>query len=534
LKTGDTMLVRNLFRRFDTIAVLLFAVGVWSLYQVSQLNFTQQDANFDLANYHAYVPSALLNGTWFSDIHPALVQTYLTPYQDLLMWPVISVLPAPIATALIVALQVSIFIPLGLILHTVVPAISRPRALGIGLIGVSGAMAMSELGTTFGDIPPAILVAWALYLILSVLAGQTSRPERRATLAGALLGAGLALKYTLVFIAPGLLVLAAFLMVAGMRRSAALFLLSSAVATVLLSAPWALVLQVDYGSPIFPLYNSIFHAPRYPAVDFSDDRFVVRSIKALVKLPFLQWQGTAYTVEMPFKDPRWLIAAVVAGLAILIAALRSFRPTMGFRSRAELPGLALLMFWGVSYAVWAYLFGIQRYAVLLEVLAVLVIVAGAVLILPRLIENAASPSILVLLAVFLAANTTIVDFGRTPMSWQPIFPSQTIEPLTHYDTVLVAEPALSYMRAVTRDAPGSSNQIWLSMPFNVADAVVEAKAISGGSVGVIFYNAHRDEAVSAAAGFGLHLTDQCAFIGNPLANIDLPGTIEVCSATPLP
>jgi hypothetical protein len=514
--------------------MLLFAIGVWSVYVVSQLNFTQQDANFDLANYHAYVPSALLNGTWFSDIHPALTQSYLTPYQDLLMWPVISMLPAPMAVTLIVALQLSIFIPLGLILHTVVPAISRARALGIGLVAISGAMAMSELGTTFGDIPPAILGAWALYSVLSVLAGQAGRPGRRVVLAGALLGIGLALKYTLVFIGPGVLMLAAFLLFAGMRRSAALFLLSCAVAFVLLSAPWALVLQLDYGSPIYPFYNSIFHAPRYPAVSYHDDRFGVGSIKALIRLPLLQAQGAAYTVEMPFKDARWAIAAVVAVLAVLTAAARSFRPSVGFRSRAELPGLALLMFWGVSYATWAYLFGIQRYVVLLEVLAVPVIVVGAALILPRLIANAASVALLVWLVVFLAGNTTTVDFGRRPMSWQPIFPSQTIEPLTHYDSILVAQPALSYMRAVTRDAPGSSHQIWFSTPFNHADADFVAKAVTGRSVGVIFYSEHRDEAVSASAGIGLLLTDECALIDSPLANIDLPGTIEVCSATPLP
>ncbi len=105
----------------DPIAAVLFAVACCCLLWISRLNFLGQDANWDLLNYHAYVPSALLNGTWFSDIHPASIQTYLTPYQDLLCWPLVSGVPAPIATAVLVAVQVSIFIPLGLILQTVVP-----------------------------------------------------------------------------------------------------------------------------------------------------------------------------------------------------------------------------------------------------------------------------------------------------------------------------------------------------------------------------------------------------------------------------
>ena len=54
-----------------------------------------------------------MSGTWFSDIHPANIQSFLAPYQDLMWWPLISGAPAPVATAVIVAIEISIFIPAG-------------------------------------------------------------------------------------------------------------------------------------------------------------------------------------------------------------------------------------------------------------------------------------------------------------------------------------------------------------------------------------------------------------------------------------
>jgi hypothetical protein len=137
-----------------------------------------------------------------------------------------------------------------------------------------------------------------------------------------------------------------------------------------------------------------------------------------------------------------------------------------------------------------------------------------------------------LLAVFLAGNTRIMDFGRRPMDWAPIVPSETIEALTHYDAILVGAPPLAVLRAVTRDAPGSTNQIWLGRPFNDADLAVEKEAIVGKSVGVIFYTYQHDEAAATAGQLGLRMTDQCATFASPLANSDGLVSVEVCSASP--
>jgi hypothetical protein len=394
-------------------------------------------------------------------------------------------------------------------------------------------MMMTELGATQGDVPPAILLSWALYLVLSVLADQAVRPGRRAVLAGVLVGAAMALKYTVFYIAPGLLVVAAFLMVAGMRRSALLFLLSSFVATLVLCAPWALVLQANVGSPVFPFFNAIFQAPRYPAVDFHDDRFGVNSIVGLLELPIRQGLYTLSTSEIANRDDRWVIGIIVTGLAVVVTALRSCRPGTRDRWRAHLPGLALLMFWVVSYVAWAWELGIQRYAIPLECLALPVIVTGAVLLVPRLLTSRSSLVLLILLAAVLARTTNIVDFGRRPMGWAPIVPTDTIEPLTRYDAIVIEGGPLAFLRAVTRNAPGASSQVWLDPPLNDADRVVEQKTLAGRSVGILFYVGRDSEAAAVAAGLGFSVTGECETFDNPLASSDLSTPIEICSASRL-
>jgi len=534
LQSGDPAPTKIQERRIDPIAVAVFALGVFLLLRISRLNFLSQDANWDLLNYHAYVPASLLNGTWFSDFHPADIQTYFTPYQDLLQWPLVSGVPAPIATAVLVAVQVSIFVPLGLILQTTVPGLSRSRALAMGLIGISGAMTMTELGSTMGDIPPAVLVAWALYLLLSVLAGQAPRTERRAGLAGVLVGTAVTLKFTVACLAPGLLAIALVLILAGKRRSASVFLLVAPVVAILLYAPWAFVLQDHAGSPVFPLFNAIFQAPRYPATNFQDSRFPVTSLVDLVGLPIRQALGTAVTAELQFTDVRWAVAMLAVGLGLGIAAVRVHRTGARLRWDARLPGLALLAFWSISYATWALAFGVQRYAVLLEVLALPVIVIGFSLALPRLATRRVSVLMLLLLAAFLAVTTKPVDFGRRSMGWAPLVPAETIQTLTRYDAVVIASPPLAYLRAVTRNAPGSSSQTWLGMPFNEADRVAAEQVLRGKSVGMVFYPDDHDSAEAAASTLGFRLTDECMLFDSPLSNSLGLRSVELCSAVQLP
>jgi hypothetical protein len=517
--------------RFDPIALGIGAVGVMLLLWISRLNFLRQDANFDLLNYHAYVPAALISGTWFSDVHVASIQTYLSPYQDLLFWPLLSSVPAPLATAALLAVELSIFVPAGLILQTTVPSISRSRALGVAFVGVSGAMAVTEAGSTMGDFLPAVLVAWAVYLLLSLLSERTARAERRVVVAALLVGTAVALKFTVAYIAPGVLLIAVALFVVGQRRPAWLLLLLAPAFAFVLYVPWALVLENSVGSPVFPLFNAIFKAPRFPAVNFQDARFPVSSLVDLVRLPLRQALGTAATVEVPFRDVRWLLGFFAVASMPIAAALRAARGNTRIEWRASVPGLALIGLWCASYVTWAFAFGIQRYAMLLEVLAVPVIVTAVSLAVPQGPRSRAALPTLLALAVLLGATTKAVDFGRHPMGWAPIIPAQTVTQLSRYDAIVLGTSPLGYLRAVTRDSPGSASQVWVGLPFNDVDRKFAVEAVRRRSVAIVFEVNKRAGTVAPASSLGLRITDDCQSFDGPIWNPSHK-LVVACTAEP--
>jgi hypothetical protein len=525
--------------RLDPGALFLLLIGAGVLAAVSHLRFlTRQDANWDLLNYHAYLPQAILSGTWAVDFHPASIQSYFVPYQDLLLWPLVSGLPAMVATLLIATLQLSIVIPLALILQVVHPSMPRTWAFGVALIGAAGSMVVTELGGTMGDIPPAILGAWALYLLLSSIGADARRPALRSAAAGVLVAAAIAAKLTIAYIAPGMVAVALLLPAVRKWRAGAAFVVSLPTAFALLYGPWALVLSAQAGSPVFPLYNAIFRAPRYPEVSFSDTRFPVDSVADLAQLPLRLAQGVARTAELQFVDWRWVLAfaAICLGAVGAVAwrirdRARSGNGPAANRVSRELPAFALFLFWVVSFATWAHVFGIQRYAILLEVLALPVVFAGVALAWPRLPRNG-SLALAALAALLLAGTTSPVDFGHRAMTSGPIVPAVTLEPLTPYDAVVVGVPPLAYLRAVTRDAPGAGSQVWLGDPFDAADRAVADRLLAGRtSIGVIYYPESRSEAERVAADLGLVLSNSCRSFDNTLASQVVSPTVIVCAAS---
>ena len=106
-----------------------------------------------------------------------------------------------------------------------------------------------------------------------------------------------------------------------------------------------------------------------------DERFKAKSIAAALQY-FPKWAlGEPATTEVLFKDTRFLIGLLVLALALpqvveLIFARGENQAGPIFDPRR---GLFLLVFTGVSFGAWLAMFGIERYALLLEQLTPLVI-----------------------------------------------------------------------------------------------------------------------------------------------------------------
>ena len=113
-----------------------------------------QDANWDLQNYHAYDAFALLHWRYGRDVAPAGPQSYLNPLPYVLPYLLRRHLPAVLAAVLLAAVQ-AVVVPLAWALSgCVVEARDRPaltvRALAT-VAAVTGALGMSEIGTSFSD-----------------------------------------------------------------------------------------------------------------------------------------------------------------------------------------------------------------------------------------------------------------------------------------------------------------------------------------------------------------------------------------------
>lgn len=144
----------------------------------------------------------------------------------------------------------------------------------------------------------------------------------------------------------------------------------SFIATFLLvDGFWALKLYHEFGSPVFPFQNQIFHSP-YVATSFTgrDMRFIARKAVDYV-LPAIRFaQGgfrTTFSQEMPIRDFRLFFLAVSAlGFGIS----KCFGATLTLSREKRF----VLWFWIVAYLVWVRQFYYYRYFAPLEFLVPLV------------------------------------------------------------------------------------------------------------------------------------------------------------------
>jgi hypothetical protein len=246
-----------------------------------------------------------------------------------------------------------------------------------------------------------------------LLLGERDGSAWRFAWPGALAGVGLGLKFTAAIFMPGLGLVA---VVMGMRRRTALGPLAFATAALLaflaVAGHHLLTLWVEFRNPVFPWLNDVFRSPYYEPVGLRDTRFVARDLLQLFAYPFYWAKTNIYLVsELTFRDWRGAIAYAAAATAVLSWVAGAVRNGMRRgHSPADVRGLGpLLLFVAVSYLLWAQLFGIYRYAAVLEMLTGIIAV-GCVMRVCRDGKVRIAASLLLLAAV--AATTIYPDWGR--------------------------------------------------------------------------------------------------------------------------
>ena len=376
-----------------------------------------QDANWDLRNYHLYNPWAWLNGRYGFDLAPAQLQTFHNPLLDVPFYAMVAAdwPPRAIAFALGVPAGVAAFFLwkiAGLLLAGFEPKLRRLTTAAALAIGLTGANAIALLGLTMNEGPGTALLMAAVWIVLRASASPGTMRAPAPLIAGLLAGLASGLKLTAATFAVGLAV-ALLLRRPGKHAvlEAGLFGLAVLAGLALTGGPWMLLLQEQYGSPLFPYFNEWFGSPLLPAEAVRDPRFGPRDAWGWLTLPFDLLRPPALLVsEVGFRDARFPVVTLLA-LAALLLRLVPRGKASGSAARIPLDGprRVLAAFFVASFAVWAALHTIHRYLLPLELLTGVAIV----LLLPALSRPRWYAAAVVALTLAILVSTRYPNWGRT-------------------------------------------------------------------------------------------------------------------------
>ncbi len=453
------------------ILVVLFVTTLLSAAGAVALG---QDSNWDQRNYHYYVAYAFLHDRLEVDIAAAQIQSWFNPLGHLLHYAAISHLRPLWAGALMGGLA---GVPICLVY-----LLARLTATGLTLgqsrfvatlaaaVAGSGAIFISELGTTFVDILWSSFFLGTLVLFARLpeqhrIGFLDASANRSLALAGVLAGMAVGLK--LAF-APYALALVLAIFVTWPRRrfslAAVAFFGAGLLAGFGLTGGYsAYTLWSKYGNPVFPFYNGIFESPWYPPVNMSDPRFMGHSLLQAASYPFralIPWRHPG--AEVSYRDARYAVVILLAVVALIV--LYRGRLSRNADGGTAQPGARvdpplstndtlILAFFFLSAAIVLKIFGILRYMAPLELLSGVVTWTLLRITFGRRVKRAFGAFAAIFIT--LLATTIPADWGRKEYrsDWFGVSPPPSVAvPGTLY-LALGKEP-IAYSLAFLSPYPG--------------------------------------------------------------------------------
>lgn len=363
-----------------------------------------RDNGWDLQNYHWYNPYAWLHHRLGFDVAVAHHATYYNPLADLPFYWIASHAPAWLVGAYLGALFGIAVALIGAIAYQTIICTNPLWRIAIAtLLAVAGAIgggAFPAVGGTSNDVPAAIGILAALWLLLRGLA-QLRRAEFTAQalgialLAGIFAGMSVGLKLTTATYAMGLAVATAAIPTTWKKRSSNVFLLGIGMLLgIALCGGFWFWSMWQYGqNPFFPYFNQWFQSPLLTDASYRDLTFVdAHDWLDKLLLPWLFTVDSRHVAEWSFRDAKILAAYVLIPLSLIASALNKRRePAM-----AAAATTFLFCFAAVAYLAWLKLFSIYRYLIPMEMLAPLLI-ALAILMWPIAMQKRITIIVLALL-----------------------------------------------------------------------------------------------------------------------------------------
>lgn len=325
-----------------------------------------KDLNWDLLNYHLYLPYSLLNDRLAKDFLPASIQSYLNPVAYVPFYAMVRANWPP----LIISSVLAAFHGLNLVLMRHIACDLFPSRVHAGLALLLGALSpifWIEVGTSFSDATLSVFVLFAVMCALRSLKVSEQAAYRQMLWAGVFLGMATALKLTMAIFAISAFVFAVWRQDAGATRwrRAACFAAGGVLGFLLLGGYWAWLLWKEFGNPVFPLFNNIFRSPDFFPQGIGQLRFVPGSWFAAAILPFeiatpISW---VYT-ETPSPDLRYAVVfvALAAAAAYRIFTLVRRRQPVAVRWRPSRKD-SIVAYFFISYVLWCITSANGRYCI---------------------------------------------------------------------------------------------------------------------------------------------------------------------------
>ncbi|HXZ93722.1 MAG TPA: hypothetical protein VEG36_12675 [Burkholderiales bacterium] len=390
-------------RRAWAFALPAVLCAAWTIY-------AGKDLNWDLLNYHYYLPYEWLDQRVGQDFFAASAQSYLNPAGYIPFYLMVSAGWHSVLVSVVLALLHSLSLPLLYLLawrlfaHRAHPERAILSLLAATL-GAATAVLWETIGTSFLDpliIPPLLA---GLLLLVDEAPGNV---VRRAALAGALFGVAAALKYSAAIFGLAALPLAAAMPgTRGMAKWRASFsyVAGGVLAVAVLAGPWLALMQREFGNPVFPLMNAWFRSPYFASVNLAGDRFGVDGVASLFSFPFrmISLDRSVYSENFA---PDLRFAALLA-IAVCLPVVAAMRP--GSRdSVLRGPDWRLFAFFSVAFALWLASSANARYGLLVLLLAGLCLAR----LVDRVLPPFAARVVLVLLLALQVGMTIIASPAR--------------------------------------------------------------------------------------------------------------------------
>lgn len=407
--------VSGMARQWPSDPVIAGFAGIVLMILVGRIS--GQDYNWDLLNYHFASPHLLLSGRYAVHVAPSGLQSWFNPIGYIPAYLAIDTLP-PWLASVALATASGLNAPLIYLIADAVgadlpPRVRRRASYACVAIGMSGAMMVSEAGTTFLDSTLSIANLGAVYAVIVALRSSDRVVARRCVFtAGVLVGTACGLKLTNAPMAGGLL--AAILLGAGRRRlspgTIVALAIGGATGFLLGGGWWAWRMWSMFGNPVFPMFNDLFRSPFAPPSPVIDTTFLPRDWTGIFTYPWHWLTGDRTPgTELPIVERRYPLAVIAAVAIALAGAIRRNRAS-GRHDAA----LIVACFTLAAYAIWLFAFAILRYFVTIEALSGVLLLAAFRLI--PAIDGRRLPVVMIVTAFALSVTTRHAAWGRAPFT----------------------------------------------------------------------------------------------------------------------